>query len=124
MAVGAQESVPLCYFQVFRHHFTTKLLYGDFGRPSEALFCSGRVTQQSLDLGRAEIARIHSDDHVSHLDRRRIIALYALYYGLLLRARSVKGQGNAKLLRRPSNEISDGLLNPGGDDKVFRLVLL
>ena len=59
--------MSFCLFQVAGYHFPAHFLYGDFRYPAEFFPGFGRVAQQCLHFGRAEVTGIDFYDYVPGL---------------------------------------------------------
>ena len=70
MTVFFKEGVLLRLFEVVRDHLGEHFFDGDFRDPAEVFFCFGRVSEKSLDFGRAEVAGVDFDDNVADFDGR------------------------------------------------------
>ena len=64
IAVLLDQFVSLGALEVFAHHLGDEFVEGDLGGPAELLFGLGRVAQQGLDFGRAEVTRVNLDDEI------------------------------------------------------------
>src|SRR5450830_2001793 len=58
----ATEVVTLRQSEVFAYHFSDQLRKTDLRYPAQFFLGFGRITQQSLNFGRTEIARIDTYD--------------------------------------------------------------
>ena len=58
MAVGLEQGVALGLVEIGGDHFGAHFLDGDLRYPAEFFLRLGRVAEQGLDLGRAEVAGI------------------------------------------------------------------
>ncbi len=128
VAVFLYQFVTFGGFQVLAHHFGDEFVEGDFGGPAEFGFGLGWVAEQGFDFGGTEIARVDCDD-----------ALLSLALSLSPGPSPACGGGevafffdafalptnfHAKLFGGGVDEVSDRVLHAGGDDEVFRFVLL
>ena len=73
-----QQSLLPGLGQIGCHHFLHHFIKRDHRHPAQFLFCLGRIAEQGLDFGRAEVARVDAD----YRDFRR--------YGLRVGARNDK----------------------------------
>ena len=55
-----KQSMPLSRLQIFRQHLRAHLAGGDFGYPAEFFPSFGRIIQQSIDFGSADVAGLDS----------------------------------------------------------------
>src|SRR5215813_7249280 len=62
VAMLLYQFVPLRGLEVLAHHLGHQLGKLDLGLPAELAPRLGRISEQSFDLGRTEIARIDPDD--------------------------------------------------------------
>ena len=59
---GAQRLLPIRKLQVGLDHHPNQFAETDTGFPSELLLRFGRVSQEQVDLGRSQIARVVLDE--------------------------------------------------------------
>lgn len=107
------EFVTLGALEVFTHHFGDKLLEGGLGSPTEFLFGFGRVTQESFDFSRTEVAWINLDDGFA-------VTVIAFFFDAL----AFPGDGDVEFLGSSIDEVTNAVLHACGNNEVFWMVLL
>src|SRR5690606_11807631 len=103
-------------------HLADQLFEGGRRHPAELLSGLGRVAQQRLDFGRAEIAWIDPDDHVARFQVDAIPA--ACDPSDLVDSFTFPGKLDAELASTRLDEVPYRVLHPGRDHEVLGLVLL
>ena len=98
--------------EVMGHHLFAHLSGGNFGYPAKLSLGLGRVAQQSVDFGWAEVMRVD-------FDHRLVVPVAHLIDALAFPA-----QLHAKLVGAPLDELAHAVLLACGNHKVFGLVLL
>ena len=124
MPVLLQQGVALGGLKIGGDHFFTHFLHGDFRRPAKLGFSLARVAQQGFDFCGAKVARVDLHDHITHLKRGSFVTFDGFDDGDLFHALAFKTQLDAEMLGTPADELAHAVLHAGGDDEVFRLVLL
>src|SRR5436190_3143051 len=123
VAVAAGELVALRPTQVGLHHLRYQAIEADLRFPAEPGASLGRIPQQRLDFGRAEVARVDAHDGLAFLERRPLAARAgdAADLGLVL---AVPLDLDAELARRGGEELAYVALLAGGDDVIVGRGLL
>src|SRR5216684_3608385 len=82
--------------------------------PAESALRFRGVAEEKIDLRRTDIARVDLDEH----------AAAAAFETLLLESGAAPLEIDAGTSKRQRTKVAHRVLLPGGDDEVFRLVLL
>ena len=69
-----KQGMTLGRVKVGCDHLLAHLLHTDLRHPAEPVLGPGRIAEQRFDLSRTEIAWINTNEDVTGLDRRGIIA--------------------------------------------------
>ena len=104
-------------------HFLDQFLERGRRHPTQLFLGLGRIAQQGFHLGRAVVARVDLDDHVAHLALGAVTGDRSDDADFLL-ALALEAHRDTQLGRRALDELAHAVLHAGGDDEVFRLVLL
>ena len=92
--------------------------------PAEPLTSLPGISQQRVDLGRPEIARIDADDDAADRDAGRHGRARGHHARDLLDTASLEGELQSRVLGGPADEVAHRVLLAAGDDEVLRRVLL
>ena len=107
------QIVTLGAFQVFPHHLGHQFVERGFGRPSELYFRLGGIAKQGFHFSRAEVARINPHQGVA-----------VLVNAGLAHTRTLPRDLYAQFRRRDFDKLAHAVLHAGGDDEIFRRILL
>lgn len=116
VAVVLDEFITLGGLKVFAQHLGGEFFEGGLGPPTEFGLAFGRVAQQGLDFGWAEVAGIHGNDE--------LVSLGGFPVAFLVYTIAFPADGHAQLLGGGVDEVAHAVLHAGGYDEVFGLGLL
>ena len=120
------QFVALGGLEVLAHHLADQLVEADPWRPAELGLGLAWVAQQGFDFGGAEVARVDGNDALAPLSPSPSPARGrgGDEVALLVDALAFPADGHAEFLGCGVDEVAHRILHAGGDDEVFRLLLL
>ena len=110
--------------KIVGNHFRDHLAQRDFRFPAQFFMCFGRIAQQRFHLSRTEVARVNGNHDIAWLHARRIMSGHRNHDAFFIHALTFKAQFNPQLSGRHFHELAHGILHAGGNDEIFRLILL
>src|SRR6266567_786986 len=116
--------MTLCLSQIARNHFSTHFLSSDFRNPTELCFSFARIAQQGFNLGWAEVTWIYAYQNIACFYRRGLSAFNGDNCSNFVYAMTLELKRYPQFCRCPDDKLPHRILDTGGNNEVFRLILL
>ena len=122
--MSAEKSVLLSDEKIGGDHLRAQLASGDLGtHPSFSRALVGSPSKR-VHFSRPEVPRINPNDDVSRLNGRAGLVCDRVDYANLFQSFALKAQGDSQFGCTPLHELANRMLTSGGNDEIFRLILL